>query len=78
MSYLWKSRTRAGVHSGVMSGGDGYGEPGVAEQGGVDGVDGAQAVVARGGEVAADAAVAGERGGGVPVSGDSLMSLRGP
>jgi hypothetical protein len=57
----------------VESAGDG--EPGVAEQGGVDGVDGVYAVVAGAGEVGADTAVVGECGGGVPVPGDGLMSL---
>ena len=42
----------------------------------MDGVDGADAVVAGAGEVGADAAVVGEGGQRVPVAGDGLMSFR--
>jgi hypothetical protein len=50
-------------------------EPGVAGEGAVDGVDGANAVAVGAEEVGADAAVSGEGGEGVPVAGDGLMSF---
>src|ERR687893_1838800 len=51
------------------------GEPGVAGEGMVDGVDGADAVTAGAGEVGADAQVVAEGVGGVPVPGDGLVPL---
>ena len=59
-----------------MSRRGGCGEPGVAGEGVVDGVDGADAVVASADEVGADAAVVGEGGQCVPVAGDGLGLLR--
>ena len=55
------------------------GEPGVAGEGLVDGVDGADAVTAGAGEVGADAQVVAEGVGGAPVPGDGLVrfGLRG-
>ena len=61
----------------VMSGGYGHWEPGFAGEGCVDGVGGADAVSSCADQVGADPAVVGERGGGgVPVSGDGLVSFR--
>jgi hypothetical protein len=55
----------------------GCGEPGIAGECSGDGVEGGDAVIRGGVEVAADAAPAGEGPLGVPVSGDGLVPLGG-
>jgi hypothetical protein len=55
--------------------GGGWGCPGIAGEGLVDGVDGAESVVVCAGEVGADSAESGEGGGGVPVAGDFLVQV---
>src|SRR5947209_14282122 len=59
----------------VMSRPCGCGQPGIAFEGGVDGVDRGDVVAAGADEVGADAAVSGEGGQRVPVAGDGLVSF---
>src|SRR5579875_2137836 len=68
----------AGVHSRGerLSGSDRCGWPGTARQGSVDGVDRADTVAARAGQVGPDTQVGPESGGAVPVSGHGLVPLR--
>ena len=65
-----------GSDGSVMLGGYGYRQPGLAGEGGVDSVDGADAVAACADQVGTHPAVAGKRGAGVPVSRDGLVSFR--
>ena len=60
----------------MVSRGCGCGEPGVAGEGVVDGVDGADVVAAGADQVGTDTAVCREGAQGVPVAGDGLVSFR--
>ena len=65
-----------GSDGAEMLGGHGYRQPEKAGEGGVDSVDGADAVAACADQVGTHPAVAGKRGAGVPVSRDGLVSFR--